>query len=87
MKVKTSELRVGDVLYPLPMKISDKEVLTCAVVVEKIKVFNSKLEPLDVFMADISFENGEGTFSTIQRKLTDNEEYNVIFRKEDESKD
>lgn len=85
MKAKTCELRVGDVLYPLPMKISGKEVITCAVVVEKIKVLNSKLEPLDVFMADISFENEDGTFSRIQRKLTDNEEYNVIFRKEDES--
>jgi len=85
MKIKTSELKIGDVLYPFNIKISDEEVPSCAVVVERIKVFNSKLEPVDVFMADIFFEKEDGTFSLIQRKLADNEEYNVIFRKRDES--
>lgn len=85
MKIKTSELKIGDVLYPFSIKISDEEVPSCAVVVDKMKVFNSRLEPVDVFMADISFEKEDGTFATVQRKLTDNEEYNVVFRKRDES--
>lgn len=84
MKIKTSELKVGDVLYPFNTIISDKEVPSCAVVVEMLKVFNLKLEPVNVFIADISFENEDGTLSLIQRKLADNEEYNVIFRKRDE---
>lgn len=80
MKIRTDELKVGDVIYPIGY---GQQPDSCAVVDEIMPVMYTveELKPVRPVLASIYIQKLNKTF---QIKLTDDEVYNVIYRKNED---
>lgn len=80
MKLKPKDLKVGDIIYPT-IYGTHNEIICCAKVEEINTVYDiHDFHPVQAVLVDRCVWRTDGSFFHDKIKLTDDEEYEVIYR-------